>query len=69
MIETTLRRTCRVTCITARAVVNIPAHPTVIIIHFRFIAVLVAADTGELRITCRIGMAIGTTVPFSLVCS
>ena len=55
--------------ITAGTVVNIPAHSTVIIIHFSFIAVLVAVDACELSIICRIGMAIGTTVPLPLMCS
>ena len=69
MIKTSLRRTGRMAGITTRTVVYVATHTIVIIIHFGFIAVLVAVDACKLCIICRIGMAIGTAIPLSLVLS
>ena len=64
MIEGTSSVACRVAGKTGRAVVRISVYANVLIVRFR---VLMAGYAGKFCEIRRIGMAIGTLIPFTFV--
>ena len=60
--------TIRMAAKTGRTVPGVTGNSLMLFIHVALV-VLVAIDTGELGIVCRIGMTLAATVPFAVVAS